>query len=164
MRNPSEAAFSLVEVVIALAVFAFVGIALLGLLSVGLQNSQDSRERTQAASIAEQICAIRRAAPTNDFTGTAPQPGFPLPILNTAANNISPLAPVYLSQDGTTNTTAGGASFGLLYNIIPQKNLAPTGASSGVATVYLCLYWPAKASPTNGATSRYELATTFALP
>src|SRR5271154_5842435 len=100
--TPKPNAFSLVEVVFALAIFVFVGFALIGLLGVGIQSSLDSKERNPAATIEEKICSVRRAAPTNDFTATtSPQPGFPLPILSTAANNLT--APVYLTRDGATN-------------------------------------------------------------
>ena len=158
--NRNKRAFSLIEVVLSLAIFVFVGIAMIGLLGVGLQNSQDSRERTQAATIVEAMCATRRAAPTNNFTvATSPQPGFPLPVLNTSSNNLGASGtPVYLTWDGATNTLASGtARFGFLYNI------NPTGTSPGASSVYLCLYWPAQASP-NTAQGHYEVTTTFALP
>lgn len=149
-------AFSLVEVVLSLGVVVFAGFALLGLLAVGMQNSQDSRERTQAATIAEALCATRRAAPTNDFTvATSPQPNFPLPILTNTVNNLA--APIYLTRDGLA-TNAANASFGFLYNIYGSTN------SPGVATAYLCLYWPAQSAPTGAFTSHFEVTTTFALP
>jgi len=161
MTNPQATrAFSLIEVVFALAIVVFAGFALVGLLGVGLLNTQDSRERLQAATIAEAICATRRAAPTNDLS--APQPYFPLPVLNPPGtgpiSNTNNLAtPTYLTRDGMT-TNAANASFGFLYNVNATTN------SPGVASVYLCFFWPAQASPTNPSTGHYEIATTFALP
>jgi Tfp pilus assembly protein PilV len=157
-------AFSLVEVVLSLGIVVFAGFALIGLLAAGLQSSQDSRERTQAATIAEALCATRRAAPTNDFTvTTSPQPGFPLARLDVATNNLSPLAPVYVTRDGVTNTAAN-ADFGFLYRITPIADSGNPPLTNRVSTVYLCLYWPALASPTNASTGHFELTTTFALP
>jgi Tfp pilus assembly protein PilV len=163
MKSSSPiAAFSLVEIVVALAVVTFAVVALIGLLSFGLQNTQDSRERTQAATIAEALCATRRAAPTNDFTASGTyQPGFPLAPLATATNNF--VSPSYLTRDGAA-TNAANADFGFLYSVSPTLNTAPAGTTSGTSTVYFCLYWPAHASPTNAATSHFELTSTFALP
>ncbi len=155
-------AFSLVEVVLSLGIVVFAGFALVGLLTVGLQNSQDSRERTEAATIAEDISATRRAAPTNDFTAPgSPQPGFPLPRLDVAANNISTATPAYLTRDGIT-TNHANASFGFLYRITPLVD--SNGVSSRSSSVYFSLYWPAQASPSSPSTSHFDVSTTFALP
>ncbi len=85
--------FSLIEVVIALAILVVAGFGLIGLLAVGLQGTHDSREQIQAATLAEYYCSIRRAAPVDSFNGTSsPQPGFPIPALSTtgtAANNLA---------------------------------------------------------------------------
>lgn len=154
-RKKSVKAFSLIEVVVSMAIVVFAGFALIGLLGIGLQNTQDSRQRLQAATIAEAICSTLRGAPTNDFSTTLP--GFALPSLTNSANNLGPpFAPVYLTHDGATTNSAVNASFGLAYNI--------TTNSTGVANAYFCLYWPPQGNPTNAATSRYEIATTFGLP
>ena len=159
-------AFSLVEVVLALGIVVFAVFGLLGMLSTGLQNNHDSKEQLQAANIAEYICSVRRAAPTNDFTSTAssnPELGFPLPVLGTATNNIynnSTVAPTYLTWNGLA-TNAANATFGLLFNITPSTNYPTT--PPGVATVYLCLYWPPAAAP-NVNVGHFELTTTFYLP
>jgi len=156
-------AFSLVEVVLSLGIVVFAGFALIGLLAVGLQNSQDSRERTQAATIAEAICTTRRAAPTNDFTAApSAQPNFPLPRLDAPVPASSMSPGIYLTRDGAT-TTAANASFGFLYRITPIVDPS-SHASAHIASVYLCLYWPAQASPANASTSHFDLSTTFALP
>jgi type II secretory pathway pseudopilin PulG len=160
-------AFSLVEVVFSMAIFVFVAFALIGLLAVGIQTSLDSKERNQAATIAEQLCSVRRAAPTNDFTATtSPQPGFPLPALNptSPAGNLA-TTPIYLTRDGATNATAVGADFAFVYNITPKYDALPAGnTTKGVSTVYMCLYWPPQASATATSTGHYEITTTFALP
>jgi len=151
-------AFSLVEVVLSLGIVVFAGFALIGLLAVGLQNSQDSRERTQAATIAEAICTTRRAAPTNDFTtALSPQPNFPLPRLDNPPVPSSMTAGIYLTRDGATTNSAANGSFGFLYRVTPNT-------AAHVSSVYICLYWPPEASPANGNTSHFDLSTTFALP
>ena len=157
--NRSAKAFSLAEVVLALAIVVFALFSMVGLLGVGLQNSQDSRERVQAATIAEEICSVRRASPTNDFTsGTSVQPGFPLPALNTSAG----LTTVYVTRDGTL-TSQANADFGLIYSITPKFDAVPQNTQNGVSQVYLGFFWPARADPTKAATGKYEVSTTFGL-
>ncbi len=154
---PNRAAFSLVEVVLALAIFVFAGFALISLLSVGIQANHNSKEQLQAANIVEFLCSTRRAAPTASLTTS--EPNFPLPILSTTADNLS--SPAYLTWDGLA-TNAANASFGLLYSIqAPANYTAKT--NPGYARVYLCLYWPAQA-PLNATAGRFELESTFALP
>jgi type II secretory pathway pseudopilin PulG len=161
-------AFSLIEVVVALAVFVFAGVALVGVLAVGIQSNRDSKEQLQAANIAECICATRRATPMTDFTVSTSQPGFPLPVLYSSTwspsyttNNFT--TPTYLTWDGTTTTLASGnARFGFLFNITAPTNYV-SGITPGRSTVYMSLYWPAQASAA-AAPGHFELNTTFALP
>jgi len=158
-RSKKSGAFTLVEVVVALGIFIFAGFALIGLLAVGLQSSRDSKEQLQAANIAEFLCSTRRAAPTANLT--TPQPNFPLPVLSTSINNLT--TPTFLTWDGAQTTlAAGNARFALLYNIIAPTAYTPK-VNPGVATVYLCLYWPPQ-GPITPNTGHFEVTTTFALP
>ncbi|HPA21003.1 MAG TPA: hypothetical protein PLU30_24865 [Verrucomicrobiae bacterium] len=56
-------AFSLTEVVLALAVFSLAIVSLLGLMSVALSTQRDSVMETAAANVAAAIINQRRAAP-----------------------------------------------------------------------------------------------------
>jgi type II secretory pathway pseudopilin PulG len=162
-RRPGRTAFSLVEVVIALAILVFAGFGLVSLLAVGLQSNHDSREQLQAATLAEYYCSTRRAAPTANFSGgSSPQPNFPIPALSNTVNNLA--APTYVTWDGATTTLASGnARFGVLYNITAPANYVPS-TSPGIATMYLCIFWPPQGSITSASTGHFELTTTFALP
>jgi type II secretory pathway pseudopilin PulG len=160
----NQQAFSLVEVVVAIGVVVFAGFALIGLLTVALQTSSNARQQQQAASIIEAICSTRRAAPTADFTlSSSPQPNFPLPALTTSVNNFTASTNTWLTADGALTSSASAARFGFIYNIVAPANYVP-GSSPGAATVYMCLFWPAQASPTNATVGHYEVTTTFALP
>jgi Tfp pilus assembly protein PilV len=161
-RNKTRG-FSLVEVTIALGIFVFAGFALIGLLAVALQNNSDSKQRLQAATIAEFICSTRRACPTTDLSTL--QPNFPLPTLVTSANNYS--TPAYLTWNGSATTLANGdARFGLIYSISVPTGYAPPPppTTPSKATVYLYIYWPALAPPSSATTGHFELTTTMALP
>ena len=160
-ESNSTQAFSLIEVVLALGIVVFAGFALIGLLGVGLQNSSESRQQHQAASIVEMLCSTRRAAPTADLS-TA-QPGFPLPALTNTANNFAATTNLFLTSDGVVTANASDARFGFLYNIIAPTNYVAS-TSPGASTVYLCLFWPPQANPTNAIVGHYEVTTTFALP
>jgi len=65
------AAFSLVEVTLALGVAAFCLIALFGLIPVGVQTNRSATSQTAATSIIAAIVADLRATPTT--TTTSPQ-------------------------------------------------------------------------------------------
>ncbi len=163
-RFSARGGFSLVEVVLALAILVVAGFGLVGLLFVGLQGGHDSREQLQAATLTEYYFSTRRAAPTTDFTGTSsPEPNFPIPSLATSAQNLT--SPVYVTWDGATTTlTKGDARFGVLYNITAPAGYVPV-TSPGVATVYLCIFWPPQAPAGNAANGgHFEITSSFSLP
>jgi uncharacterized protein (TIGR02598 family) len=62
MNKPSVAAFSLVEVTIAIGVFAFVIVGIVGLFPVGLRQRQDSALEMRAVIISRQIFESIEAA------------------------------------------------------------------------------------------------------
>jgi len=159
-RRRGKQAFSLVEVTLALGVFVFAGFALIGLLGVVVRGSHDSKEQMQAATIMESICSTRRATPLANLSAR----NFPLPPLGTSASILS--APIGLTWDGV-QTTSGvadpAARFGMIYSIVAPSGYT-TMVSPGQAIVYICIYWPPQASPTAGATGRFEVSTSFLLP
>ncbi len=163
-RAPSRGGLQLGEVVLALAILVVAGFGLVGLLFVGLHGGHDSREQLQAATLAEYYFSTRRAAPTTDFSGTSSsEPNFPIPSLATSAQNLT--APVYVTWDGAATTLEkGDARFGLLYNIMAPSGYVPV-TSPGVATVYLCIYWPPQALTGNAASGgHFEVTSSFSLP
>ena len=139
-----DSGFSLIEVVLALSIAVFAGFTLIALFAVGLQDGSDSRERFQAASIAEGLllCAPGRADYRVSvvrcqqgsaqivngaiFSGNA-LPLKPLaPVNNRNFNNnvdaelVPP--PVYLTWDGAVTTVSNAERMALpvsalIYNI-----------------------------------------------
>lgn len=146
-RNP---AFSLVEVVLAVGIFAFVAVALIGLFSFGLKLNRESVDEMEATALAQAMLNARKAAPTNSL------PNCALPRLDQAAE-IPPSSPVYISADGSTHPSAINSRFGMVYRIAPQPS------PSGISSVYLCLFWPSAAGA-NKAQGRCEIISTVALP
>lgn len=149
---PSSArhAFSLIEVVLAVGIFAFVAVALIGLFSYGLKINRESVEEMEATALAQAILNARKAGPTNEL------PACSLPRLDLPAE-VLPAAPAFVAADGGPLPSGDGARFGLIYRVVPQ----PTPSS--VSSVYLCLYWPAAAG-VDKAQGRCELLSTIALP
>lgn len=143
-------AFSLIEVVLAVGIFAFVAVALIGLFSYGLKINRESVDEMEATALAQSLLNTRKAAPTNILTNCA------LPALNQTAE-IPPASPAYVSADGASVDAADVARFGLVYRIRPQP------APAGVSSVYLCLFWPAQAGA-DKAQGRCELLSTVPLP
>lgn len=144
-------AFSLVEVVLALGIVSFAGLALLGLFSVGLSTNRESIEELEATHVAQSIFAFRRASPLSTN-----QAGFPLPALD-KTNSVTESSPVYLTDEGHLTGNAAAAKFGMIYRVTPDPN------SYGGTKVYLCLYWPANV-PASKAQGRFETYSIFTHP
>jgi len=156
-------AFSLVEVVIAIAVLSFCLVVVTAMLGEGLSNNQDSSRRLQQADIASLLLSTRRAAPTNPNLTN-----FALPVLG-ATNGLGQVTVAATTNyakvqiDGTTNAAAQGV-FNLRYII------TPSGARNNIANVDLVLWGPPTLAasgltlPTNNPASYYELMTQVALP
>jgi len=142
-------AFSLVEVVLALAICTFALFALVGLMGVGLRSGKDSGDQIQAANLVSLLISMRTAAETNDIANFA----IPESALTNGYTSSYSTGTNYLGYDGKT-TNAAKASYRLVYQ---AGTNAMTG--NGVSQVYLILSWPAQANPVNPAVGRYELLT-----
>jgi type II secretory pathway pseudopilin PulG len=87
----SPDAFSLVEVTVAIGIFAFVAVGILGLLPAALKQRADSSRETRATLIAEELFATLHAA--NSITNVVFRDGPKLERNNTQRINL-------LSRDG----------------------------------------------------------------
>jgi len=119
--------FSLVEVVLALAIIAVTFIGLIGLLGLGVVNDQTSSEQTVATNIAASILTDLRSTPAYSPTGKSTRYGLSLPT-TTAANSAKPLS-------GLTPTTIyfdNTATF-----IAPVNPGSPPANAVYVSSVYL---------------------------
>jgi len=142
-------AFSLVEVVIALAICTFALVAMVGLLGTGLQSGKDSGDQIQAANMASLLISMRAAAPTNHIANFV----IPESAMTNGYSSTYAMGTNYLGFDGNVTNTASAA-----YRIVYQAG-TNTMTGSGVSQVYLMLSWPAQANTTNAAVRSYELLT-----
>ena len=79
----SAAGFSLVEVTVAIGIFAFVAVGILGLLPAALKQRADSSRETRAVMIAEELFTAIQASPSISNVIVRDGPGLK------AGNNIS---------------------------------------------------------------------------
>ena len=140
LQSRSQKAFSLVELTLAMGVSSFCLLSILGVLPVGLESNQNSRERTAAASLARGIVADLRALAQTPSLASSPQYGIK------ASDTLSP---IYLAEDGTK---------------LPDKENArylatvTTNAASPTTFVNIRITWPAAAAA-DKAPGFYETAT-----
>jgi len=151
-KRNSDVAFSLVEVVIAIGIFSFAVIAVLGLFATGLQSNRESEQEIQAANLASMLISMRTAYPTNNIPNL---PNFAIPttaLTNTYANAYQGGGSLtnYVGLDGQTATAANAAY------LISCRAGTTAQAGTGVAQVYLMLSWPPQLNPSNANAGRYE--------
>lgn len=149
-----RAAFSLVEVVIALGVVVFCIAAILSLFSVGLRNSRDSAGEMHAASVASSLVARLRANPRGDLTAE----GFPIGTLTNAGGLLfqyDATAPRYIKGNGLTAASAQEAVATGGCALMGQGSFDPVAQ---VAAISFTLWWPA-AAPFSKASGKYSVST-----
>ncbi len=138
-KGKGQAAFSLVEVVFALAVSVFCLLPILGLMAIGLTANQDTIRNTTAASLAEAITDDLRSTPTTSTNSLSPHYGLtvPAPGASQVTNTI------YLTQDANipsppTKPSTTQATY--LATVV----LTPAGLETlNVATARILITWPA---------------------
>ena len=148
-------AFSLIEVVLALAVIAFAITGIMGLFPVALKSAQESQRETRATFIAQQIFNDLKASPRTNLliaTGTnlldaanfvSPRPSFTNAWSNTVSFDLSgtPIGP--------------GSDPGAIY--LASVSSTPNTPVSGLARVQVDVETPAQAAATNR--SKYTFVT-----
>ncbi len=147
IARDTAAAFSLVEVVLALGICAFVLVAMIGLFQVGLTSARESEARLQAANMASLLIAQRTSSLTNaNFA-------IPLAALTNSYGPAFTSSNVYVADDGRITTSLSDA----VYRI---TCLAGTNAATGpyASQIFLSLSWPPQAARAN-AQGSYETLT-----
>jgi len=135
------AAFSLVEVTLALGVAAFCLVAVFGLLPVGLNSNHASIEQTVANGILSAAVADLRATPPTTPPGqTVTSKQFSIPIPANPVAGSPAVTTLYINGDGQTNEVSQ-SRYRLTVAFLPNS-------SSKTATLAsLKVSWPATADP-----------------
>ncbi len=137
MKTRSTAAFSLVEVTVALGIAAFCLVAVFGLMPVGVQTNRNATSQTAATNIMAAVVADLRATPKTPgtWTGTSPQFGIPLGTSTT----------LYFDSSGQFSTSLQTDS---------RYQVNVTFPSAGTLTYAdLKVTWPAAATSANASGS-----------
>lgn len=132
--SKSQRAFSLVETVVALGIFAFCISTMLGLLPVGMRASRSVADEANALHIASSIFAARDRSPLNS-TISIPSIGLSIPVQAQNSQNL------FFDSRGTVVPEASGASLSMRYESRP----VPAFANS--YEVNLVFNWPLNAPP-----------------
>jgi len=149
MRNrfTNRLGFTLVEVMLALAIVSIGLIAILGLLPTGLRSARDAADNTISATIVQDIFNSIRTNQSNQFTNVSlsgfgfPQPSQPTPPYN-LLNSYAPIT-AYFDQEGFSPATPQDHYFQVNLTF---TNQAPLALSMVTATVI----WPAQSkNPAN---------------
>lgn len=167
----SRAAFSLVEVALALGVAGFCLVAVIGLVPVGVDTAQQASDQAAASSILSHVLADLRATPAlpeqpaqppgspEDTKTVSRQYALPIPYNKASTTAAAPVFAYfgnsadeffYPSQTPTSTSTppvGGGSRYRLSVQFLP------TAGGRTATGVRLMVSWPASVdpfSPTNG--------------
>lgn len=134
MKKRFTAAFSLVEVTLALGIAAFCLIAVFGLMPIGVQTNRNATSQTAATGIVASVIADMRATPRTATTSAQ-----------------------YAIEFGTAKTLYfdGAGQFTTLLGANSQYRLSITfpASPSGLRYADVNITWPAAATPANASGS-----------
>jgi len=146
-KKQSIAAFSLVEVCLALGVVVFCLVTILGLISVGLNSTQTSISQTTAANVLTAVVTDLRSTPNSSPKGTVATNsviyGIQVPARSSGTTPTTAYAAIFIGDDGQTNSAASGSRYRL--NVWTSS----ATATRQETLVRLMLTWPAQAAYTN---------------
>jgi len=164
-----RAAFSLVEVTLALGVAAVALIAIFGLLVTGTQTNYTAVEQSSSTDILTAVAADLRATPKTIPAGSpTPSPQFKIPIPGNPVTNTTTLNPIFFSSEGQCASSLDGSVKCDGTNAIPPlriryrltvsflRNDLGTSAAKTATLVDLKMTWPAAATVTAANTSAAE--------
>jgi prepilin-type N-terminal cleavage/methylation domain-containing protein len=130
-----DAGFSLVEIVMAIAIIAFAMMGLVGLLPVGLQSEKTSIEEMSACNLLRSIASDLANSPSSSSTSSR----FcqPMPSSVTSTKEVE----LYISDSEAVVPQSSQARFKLYLRYIPAPTTMP-----GPSAVLIRVLWPASAA------------------
>lgn len=135
--RPIHNGFSLTETVIALGLFAFCILPIIGLIPVGMGAARSVKQEAQAADLAEAFFGAWQVKPANNSATE-----FPIPSMFTnpaVPLKSTPKSVMYFDGDGAQVDSVAAAAMKLVYDV-------NTDASTKTVTIKLDFSWP----PTDG--------------
>jgi len=150
MRARPAPGFSLVETVMALGIFAFCIVVILGLLGVGLTSARGVTQENTANILAESIYGAWQAQREKSKPLTIPNIATNLGAIKSDAS-----ATVLFDGDGRETKVQQDASLELSY-------ASESDGSDSGTTLSLTFRWPVGAEPTNQRTRSFSQYISFA--
>ena len=154
-RLRSAAAFSLVELTLALGIAAFCLIALFGLVPIGIQTNRNATSQTSATNIMAAVVADLRATPKTNNTSSQ----FCIPLGTSTTLYFDSAG--RCSKDSAGSTSPCGVSWVPPLQTRYQLNVTWSttgGCSFALPCADLKVTWPAAAVPANASGSAEMLA------
>jgi len=153
----SHAAFSLIEVVIALGIFSFVVVAILGTMTVALNSTRDGEMKLRASHVGAMILGTVKANPTNR-TDTSLFPYGAYSNLN-SLSTTDERSGIYVDRQGRSVASArdANAAFQLAWKMTRDAQV------TNLVYCYLDMSWP-PAAPSNSVKGTHRVAGTVLLP
>ena len=153
MKKSHSAAFTLIEVTLALGVASFCLLTVFGLVPVGLNSNQNATRQLSASGIATAISADVHGTPM--VSGTTSRFQIPLPAAGGSAVHT-----VYFAQDGSpVSSVDSDAPATARYRGTVTIQAEDSTTSSNVVTprnklfkVWVLVTWPALADPKHSST------------
>ena len=136
MKTSLHKAFSLIEVVIALGIFSFCIVGIVGLLPIAANSVKSVSQESNANNIAESIAGFWQVAPTTGLGNSTAGGNFTMGIfaVGTTGNQT-----FYYNNEGSI-TNATDSSLKLVYDVQPLAGYPNS------FTVNLTFTWPPNAS------------------
>jgi uncharacterized protein (TIGR02598 family) len=161
-RRSVTAGFTLTEVALAMGIFSFALVSMIGLLSVGLKNSRRANVQIAASNLMSAIASDIQSSSWLVRGGTL---SYTSPRLRLAATldskgNVSGVAPANTILDEGGSPVLGTTQVPLT----KAFNVIFSAASEGTAAIRVTLQWPASAATTPAKAPEGSLDALIPLP
>ncbi len=151
-------AFSLVEIMVALGIFSFVIVAIMGTMTVALNSTRDSEMKLRAAHVGTAIMGCLKANATNTNIPPVFFPYGEYAKLTDLPGTVE-FSNIFVDRQGlkVSSATDSNAAFRLAWRMTRDEEM------TNLVYCYLDLTWPPGAASTN-AKGSHRVASTILLP
>lgn len=146
--SPNRYGFTLVEVTIAIAIFAFALIAMAGLLIVGLSSERSSSEDTRKAAMVDYVIATERSDSFADVSAADYSTNFYFDVLGNTNSQSDAYAQCTITNVSTNSIVSSNTG-----STITLTNSGIVGPN--VASLKAVFTYPLTAPATNRVTNVY---------
>ncbi len=146
-----QAGFTLTEVALAMGIFSFALVSMIGLLSVGLKNSRRANVQISASNLMSAIASDIRSSTCLLKAGTCSysSPRLKLSASVDARGSVSGVSPA----SATLDESGSPADITSPNPLVKLFNVNFTAASAGTTAIRVTIQWPPRAL---GSTAPYE--------